>query len=100
MTEAVQNLLGVDCRSFKQISMIAQGEFMKLLTADSQSRAKIIRNVFHTEALVSLQKRIKAEYLAWNRKCEDASTPAILAVPNLSRGAPAPIAALAPASRG
>ena len=46
---------------------------MKLLTADSQSRAKIIRNVFHTEALVSLQNRIKAEYLAWNRKCEDAS---------------------------
>ena len=73
VTEAVQNLLGVDCRSFKQISMIAQGEFMKLLTADSQSRAKIIRNVFHTEALVSLQKRVKAESLAWNRKWEDAS---------------------------
>lgn len=71
VTDAVQQLLGVDCRSFKQISMIAQGEFMKLLTADSQSRAKIIRNVFHTEALVSLQKRLKAEYLAWNRTCED-----------------------------
>lgn len=71
VTDAVQQLLGVDCRSFKQISMIAQGEFMKLLTADSQSRAKIIRNVFHTEALVSLQKRLKAEYLTWNRRCED-----------------------------
>lgn len=71
VTDAVQQLLGVDCRSFKQISMIAQGEFMKLLTADSQSRAKIIRNVFHTEALVTLQKCIKTEYLTKNRTCED-----------------------------
>lgn len=71
VTDAVQQLLGVDCRSFKQISMIAQGEFMKLLTADSQSRAKIIRNVFHTEELVRLQKCIKTEYLAQNRTCED-----------------------------
>ncbi len=71
VTDAVQQLLGVDCRSFKQISMIAQGEFMKLLTADSQSRAKIIRNVFHTEALVTLQKCIKTEYLTKNRICED-----------------------------
>ncbi|MDO4173240.1 MAG: SMC family ATPase [Eubacteriales bacterium] len=70
VTEAVEQLLGVGCQSFKQISMIAQGEFLKLLTADSRSRAEIIRKVFHTEPLVQLQKQIKAEYNAWSRKCE------------------------------
>ncbi|MCD8356800.1 MAG: SMC family ATPase [Clostridia bacterium] len=72
VTEAVEQLLGVGCQSFKQISMIAQGEFLKLLTADSRSRAEIIRRVFHTEQLVQLQKQIKAEYLEWNKKCEQA----------------------------
>lgn len=71
VTEAVEQLLGVGCQSFKQISMIAQGEFLKLLTADSRSRAEIIRRVFHTEPLVELQKQIKAEYNAWNHKCEE-----------------------------
>lgn len=70
VTEAVEQLLGVGCQSFKQISMIAQGEFMKLLTADSRSRAEIIRKVFHTEPLVELQKQLKAEYQEAKKRCE------------------------------
>ncbi|MDD6611999.1 MAG: SMC family ATPase [Clostridiales bacterium] len=70
VTEAVEQLLGVGCQSFKQISMIAQGEFLKLLTADSRSRAEIIRRVFHTEPLVQLQKQLKAEYLEARKQCE------------------------------
>lgn len=72
VTEEVERILGVGCQSFKQISMIAQGEFMKLLTADSRTRAEIIRRVFHTEPLVQLQKQIKAEFLEYNKKCADA----------------------------
>lgn len=71
VTEAVEQLLGVGCQSFKQISMIAQGEFLKLLTADSRSRAEIIRRVFHTEPLVQLQKQLKAEYLEARKQCEE-----------------------------
>lgn len=71
VTEEVERILGVGCQSFKQISMIAQGEFMKLLTADSRTRAEIIRRVFHTEPLVWLQKQIKAEFLESNKKCAD-----------------------------
>lgn len=71
VTEEIERILGVGCQSFKQISMIAQGEFMKLLTADSKTRAEIIRRVFHTEPLVQLQKQIKAEYLQYNKKCAD-----------------------------
>lgn len=71
VTEEVERLLGVGCQSFKQISMIAQGEFLKLLTADSKSRAEIIRRVFHTEPLVHLQMQIKTEYLEAKRQCAE-----------------------------
>lgn len=71
VTEEVECILGIGCQSFKQLSMIAQGEFLKLLTADSKSRAEIIRKVFHTEQLVQLQTRIKAEYAALNHQCAD-----------------------------
>lgn len=72
VTEEIERILGVSCASFKQISMIAQGEFRRLLTADSRTRAEIIRRVFHTEPLVWLQKQLKAEYLERNRVCAEA----------------------------
>lgn len=71
VTEEIESILGIGGPSFKQISMIAQGEFMKLLTADSRTRAEIIRRVFHTQPLVQLQKQIKAEFLEFNKKCAD-----------------------------
>ncbi len=77
VTEEVERLLGVGCQSLKQISMIAQGEVLKLLTADSRSRAEIIRRVFHTDPLVQLQKQIKSEYLAMNRQCAEMSRAAL-----------------------
>lgn len=48
VTEAVTELLGLDYRQFKQISMIAQGEFTKLLMATSKERTLIFRDIFQT----------------------------------------------------
>ncbi len=44
----VQELMGVDLQQFKQLSMIAQGEFAKLLTASPKDKTKIFREIFGT----------------------------------------------------
>lgn len=57
--KAVEELLCVDAKQFKQIAMIAQGEFLKLLYADSNERGAIFRKVFHTDVFADFQLRLK-----------------------------------------
>lgn len=45
----VQELLGLDANQFKQVVMIAQGEFTRLLFSDSKDKAKIFRSIFSTQ---------------------------------------------------
>lgn len=55
VTEKIRQLLGIDCRQFRQTSMIAQGEFLKLLLADSSERSEIFRQVFDTGVFHRIQ---------------------------------------------
>lgn len=48
VNEQLVGLLGINHEQFKQVSMIAQGEFMELLTADSAKRVEIFRSIFGT----------------------------------------------------
>ncbi|MDR2520119.1 MAG: SMC family ATPase, partial [Eubacteriaceae bacterium] len=57
--QAVEDLLSINYRQFKQIAMIAQGEFLKLLTASSDDRGAIMRKVFATEAFDAVQKILR-----------------------------------------
>lgn len=55
VNDRVVELLGVNKEQFSQISMIAQGEFLKLLLADTKKRSEIFRELFGTRKYQELQ---------------------------------------------
>ena len=57
----VQAILGVTRKQFSQIAMIAQGEFRRLLQANTKERMAIFRGIFKTEGYAALQQRLKTE---------------------------------------
>ncbi len=59
VTKYVESLLGVDKKQFKQIAMIAQGEFLKLLYAPSTERVGIFRKIFRTDMYEQFQNELK-----------------------------------------
>ena len=60
VNQKLQDILGLDYRQFKQVSMIAQGEFMNLLLAKSDMRSEIFRKVFDTEFYKIIADRLKS----------------------------------------
>lgn len=69
VTEAVENILGIDCNRFCGIAMIAQGEFQKLLLASTEEREKIFRQIFHTQSYEWIQKKLLEEAKSLNVAC-------------------------------
>lgn len=61
---ALQEILVLDYQQFKKISMIAQGEFAKLLVAPPKEKTKIFREIFGT----GIYERFTAELGVRSRK--------------------------------
>lgn len=61
VNHAVIELLGIDRNQFCQIVMIAQGDFMELLLADTKKRQEIFRKLFQTAYYNKLQLILKSE---------------------------------------
>lgn len=59
--KAIGEIIGLTREQFSQVSMISQGEFRKLLQADTKERQKIFRDIFGTGMYVTLQNRLKDE---------------------------------------
>ena len=70
--EKICNILGVDKDQFCQIAMIAQGEFRKLLLAETKERASIFRNIFKTNLYIKFQERVKDNFSAIGRELKEA----------------------------
>lgn len=68
---AIVDILGIDHSQFRRISMIAQGDFLKLLHAPTPERMGIFRQLFGTEPYQKLQMRLRTELSEASGKLDD-----------------------------
>ena len=59
VNHAVEDLLHINEKQFKQIVMIAQGEFRDLLNAKTEQRTEILRTIFLTGSYKNIEYRLK-----------------------------------------
>lgn len=70
----IQKLLGIDKNQFNQIAMLAQGDFMKFLKANSDEKVKLFRYIFETHNFQKLEQNVNEKFKAAQdnyRKLED-----------------------------
>ncbi len=72
--EKINELLGINKAQFKQIVMLPQGEFRKLLEADSSERELIFRKIFGTEGFAEIQRRLDDESRELYKSVHDIKT--------------------------
>ncbi len=56
---AIRDIIGLTREQFSQISMISQGDFRKLLQANTKERQEIFRDIFKTDLYVQMQNLLK-----------------------------------------
>ncbi|MGE8203953.1 AAA family ATPase [Heyndrickxia sp. NPDC080065] len=59
--EKIKEIIQLDANQFRQILMIPQGEFRKLLTSDSKDKEVILQRLFHTELYKRIEEHLKEE---------------------------------------
>ncbi len=65
--EKIQEIIGLTQDQFSRTTMIAQGDFLKILNAKSIERKELFQKLFGTEQFARFQLRLKDEFMA----CEE-----------------------------
>ena len=61
VTAAVEEILWLNAGQFSQVAMIAQGDFLSILRADSKTRAAIFRRIFDTQLYEDVTRLLREE---------------------------------------
>ena len=72
VNRAVQEITGLSREQFAQVCMISQGDFRRLLEADTETRKKIFKDIFGTGLYADLQTRLKDEASALDGQMTEA----------------------------
>src|SRR5690625_4272000 len=59
--QKVEEIMGITQDQFKQIVMLPQGEFRKLLTSQTENKEEILRRLFKTEPYKYMSERLKVK---------------------------------------
>lgn len=61
VTKKLQSIIGLNAEQFKQIMMIPQGEFRKLLVSDSKEREKVLQKLFDSKVYNRIQFKLELQ---------------------------------------
>lgn len=61
VTEKAEDILGFKSSQFRQVVLLPQGEFRKLLLADSKDRQEIMQTLFKTDLYRAVEEMLKAK---------------------------------------
>ena len=70
VNKAVIDLLGIDVQQFRQVAMIAQGQFTKLIYASSEEREGVLRKIFNTTLYQSFEQKLRDKNKESKERCE------------------------------
>lgn len=71
--QKIVEIMGMDVEQFTQIAMIAQGDFLKLLHAESKERRKIFSRIFQTKYYFQVQETMKNQAASLSLQLQDNS---------------------------
>ncbi len=70
--EEIESIVGLTVDQFRQIMMLPQGEFRKLLVANSQERERVLQRLFDTKDYQALQTKLDERSKKIDRDIENA----------------------------
>lgn len=71
INKKIEEILGISLAQFTQIAMIAQGDFLKLLRAETKDRSDIFRRIFNTDIYKDFQDQLKQKASDLENKYQD-----------------------------
>ncbi|MFL0267162.1 AAA family ATPase [Candidatus Clostridium radicumherbarum] len=84
--EKINNIMGINKNQFRQIIMLPQGEFRKLLEAESKDREVIFRKIFGTEIFQLIQQKLDNLQKDFYKKIKDEETKRAVHIKNIDPG--------------
>lgn len=66
----IVRLLGFQCKQFRQVVLLPQGEFRRFLMADTSARKEIMKVLFNTEIYQKLEDKLKEKAAAVSKSYE------------------------------
>ncbi len=73
VNEKIESMMGINAEQFRQIMMIPQGEFRKLLLADSEDREKVLQKLFDTKLYYTVQSQLDMKAKELNREIKSST---------------------------
>ncbi|WP_419883981.1 AAA family ATPase [Peribacillus sp. B-H-3] len=84
--EKIKQLMGLDANQFRQILMIPQGEFRKLLTSESKDKEQILQKLFHTEMYKNIEEKLKEEAALLKKQSDRSRQERVYLIRNIQPG--------------